>query len=489
MTRRLQRLGFLPILLLLFIAIQIPFLEADPHKDIAPTSRDAFTDEGLNTSQVINRVNHGTWVIDECDNLIKTPLFSAWLFPVYSLFGTSTLVGRLWVLLGCLFLLYIASRQHRLLAWVIGLFVLLSLTEFHLFQYIRFTMAELMACCLTLTGLATIMRYSNDRKSSPLFAAAVWFWAAVFVKNQFAYVLVLLPIGVACVHLLDTTRSGRKAFQHIALSILFLTLGAALYFIVWYLPTKETYDYVMADQAGGRFMSLQFLNEMRIQAQDFLFSPHTKFYSLFLIASSFLFIINWFNSKNLSYRLFSLLSLAWATVELHKFAMWYVPARYLSPLLFVWGIFACTQLAWSLKNAMDYGFFSKTVGIAALAIGLIALGMNIRFVHILFSERSFAIHETNKKLNAISFGNRPVIGPWAPSLARETGARVIPVWSGYFNDTHILETLNPKVIISEVDEGDSGQAFQKAGIRLDEIADSSSQVQIGRFDLVIYYLP
>ncbi|MBS1659148.1 MAG: hypothetical protein JST18_13760, partial [Bacteroidetes bacterium] len=63
----------------LLILLHFPFLHADPDYFIS-IGRDAFTDEGLNTSQLRNYINHGYLSFDECDNLIKSPLFNLLLF-------------------------------------------------------------------------------------------------------------------------------------------------------------------------------------------------------------------------------------------------------------------------------------------------------------------------------------------------------------------------------------------------------------------------
>ena len=489
LSQRLTRPGFLPVLLLLFLAIQIPFLQADPHADLAPTSRDAYTDEGLNTSQVINRVNHGKWVIDECDNLIKTPLFSLWLLPAYALFGTSTLVGRVWVLVGCLLLLYFASRKHPVLPWVLGTFLLISFTEFHLFQYVRFTMAELTACFLVLVALSYAIRYSMRLKIRDVVWSGIFLWAAVSVKNQFAYTLVLLPVWLLIIQGFQEKKWTKNAAVAFLVSFATLALGAVIYYVGWYLPTKATYDYVMADQAGGRFMPLSLFHEMKTQAEAFLFSPYTRWYTYFSLAGLVIFVANVIRSKNKTFRILSLLTLIWALLELHKFAMWYVPARYLSPLLFAWGLFAAIQGVWAIKNALDYGVIPKIIAGVALAATIALIIHQISFIEKLYRERTFVIHETNLRLLSVNFDNRPVAGPWAPALARETGARVIPVWFNYFNDKNLIQRFSPKIIISEKDEGDSGGAYKNQGIDLFALADSTQEVHIGPYDLVIYYLP
>jgi len=84
-------------IVLLFI-LHLPFLHADPDYNLS-IGRDAFTDEGLNTSQLRNYINHGYLSFDECDNLVKTPLFNLVLFLPLKIFATHLMVARLTILL------------------------------------------------------------------------------------------------------------------------------------------------------------------------------------------------------------------------------------------------------------------------------------------------------------------------------------------------------------------------------------------------------
>jgi hypothetical protein len=85
------------MLLLLLVILQVPFLNADPDLFLSH-SRDAHSDEGLNTIQLRNYVNHGYLDPWECDNLMKNPLFNLILFLPFTIFGTKLIVARLTVL-------------------------------------------------------------------------------------------------------------------------------------------------------------------------------------------------------------------------------------------------------------------------------------------------------------------------------------------------------------------------------------------------------
>ena len=59
---------------IVMFSLTVPFLLADPDIDIS-SSRDANTDEGLNTCQIRNFVNHNDLTLQKSDNFVKTPLF------------------------------------------------------------------------------------------------------------------------------------------------------------------------------------------------------------------------------------------------------------------------------------------------------------------------------------------------------------------------------------------------------------------------------
>src|SRR4029078_7292880 len=104
MKSKSRIVAFVTILLLLLLHFLV--LHSDPDYNLS-IGRDAFTDEGLNTSQLRNYINHGYLSFDECDNLVKTPLFNLILFPSLKFFGTHLIVARVTILLLLVFVLLI----------------------------------------------------------------------------------------------------------------------------------------------------------------------------------------------------------------------------------------------------------------------------------------------------------------------------------------------------------------------------------------------
>src|SRR4030095_97812 len=99
------------LLILAIFCLHLPFLNADPDIPFT-TGRDAFTDEGLNTSQLRNYINHGYLDFMECDNLVKTPLFNLVLFLPLKIFGIHLTVARLTILIFFLLALFLISGNQ-----------------------------------------------------------------------------------------------------------------------------------------------------------------------------------------------------------------------------------------------------------------------------------------------------------------------------------------------------------------------------------------
>lgn len=158
MKWKINKSLFLIILGLVFIA-HFPFIGADPDRNMA-VGRGPFTDEGLNTSQVRNWVNQGDLSLNECDNLLKTPLLGFPLAVTYKIFGVSHEVSRLHVLiLGFLALLLVGMDEKNRLMIII--FSLITLLQYQVFQSSHFSMAEMLSVAAILLSIHYLVRSSD----------------------------------------------------------------------------------------------------------------------------------------------------------------------------------------------------------------------------------------------------------------------------------------------------------------------------------------
>src|SRR5688572_10235685 len=246
------------LLLLFLVVLQIPFLQADPDLYLSH-SRDAHSDEGLNTIQLRNYINHGYLSAWECDNLMKNPLFNLVLFIPFKIFGTKLLVGRLTILfftLGSLFFMGFRKDWRKWLTWIIPIVFL----QFHVFQYMHFSLAEMMSVSCILLGMFGLVNMWDepDRriKLRYLVLGLSFLMFAWYTKIQFVYVGVIafVYILIFLIHQIIQQKklSGNTAWV-LVFSILVPLLWAWIYYQFWYLEYKEPFEYILKNQTGNRF--------------------------------------------------------------------------------------------------------------------------------------------------------------------------------------------------------------------------------------------
>ena len=176
---------YYPIIVVVLLALlHSPFILSDPDSEVSTRSRGAWTDEGLNTIQVRNFVNHGYLSMDECDNLIKTPYFGFILVPFYSLLGTHIWVGRMLVMACILVVLFLLLKKSetRFFGTVLAIIALL---QFHVFHYSHYSMAEMLGVAWILLGIYLIWYAQQKDHWLWMIASTACFSLAYFSKVTF----------------------------------------------------------------------------------------------------------------------------------------------------------------------------------------------------------------------------------------------------------------------------------------------------------------
>ncbi len=188
---------FFIILGLLFIS-HLPFIDADPDRNMA-VGRGPFTDEGLNTIQIRNWVNHGDLNLAECDNLLKTPMLGFPLAVTYKIFGATHIVSRLHILV-LLFLALLLIGLDEKNRWIIIIFSLITLLQYQVFQSSHFSMAEMLSVAAVLLSIHFLARsfdmdFSQKSRLKQAVLSGVFLSLSYFIKIQFIY---LVFIASAC---------------------------------------------------------------------------------------------------------------------------------------------------------------------------------------------------------------------------------------------------------------------------------------------------
>jgi len=243
----------LSILLIILFISHFPFLEADPARSIS-FSRGPFTDEGLNTSQLRNFINHKYLDLTECDNLLKTPLFNSVLYFPLLIFGTGHLIARLTILISTLLLLMSYGEQKHLMNIAIVL-VLTTFTQANIFQFTHFSLAEMLCVSFVLAAIAFYYRSriscgNNSKKKIHILVAAIFITASFLAKIQFAYLLIFFPLALLIEIILFKT-PVKKTVPFIAITSMMSVAVLVLFLLFIYLPFREEFAKVLLYQSGG----------------------------------------------------------------------------------------------------------------------------------------------------------------------------------------------------------------------------------------------
>jgi hypothetical protein len=480
------------ILLVLFagmlvFALHVPFLSADPDIHISD-SRGPNTDEGLNTCQIRNYVNHGDLTFNKSDNLVKTPLFSAFLFLPFQMFGTYLPVARLTVLLFSLAICFFVFKVDRYYTGFGVVTFIVILTEYYVFHFFHYALSEMLSTVLILLSIFILTKYmKNANHLQSVFLSATFISIAWYLKVQFIYAVLILPLTLLIIILISP--GERKAlFRKLIYLMGFLFSYLLFYYLIWYLPNKSFYDYVMLDQTGGRFVSFSGLMDYLDFVLHYIFyNSYLKWFTLSFYVLFIAGLLIAFTNKSQRFRFLFIGLSCWLLIELHKLPMTYLPTRYLISLIFPMGMIMSLVL-WEflqLKIKRKSIFAVKAI----VVLMLFSLGAkNAMDYYTALQNREFNIRNINNYLAKEDFGKNPIIGSWAPSLTWKSKAVSFPVWKNYFNDKDVLDNYKPAVIITEWDEEDSGGAYSSNGIVIDTYADSIKYFKVNRWSLKILWI-
>ena len=472
---------------LIYFSLQIPFIKADPDIQIS-WSRGANTDEGLHASQIRNFINHGNLGLQESDNFIKTPLFGAFLFAPIALFGSSLSVARWAVIFPFLLLVFWVSWKNPYHVKLLLFFIPMVFLEYHVFTFSHFSLAEMPSTIFIFSG---ILLFAQPLKNNPFWKRAIGlallFSLAYLFKIQFLYIIPVLPLLLLAYFFRKRDRENIHV-KTLLWSSVFMALIFLVYILAWYLPNQEFYNYVMIDQTTNRFAyyfdlpdHLRWINK-NIFLEKKLQPVTILFYFSFPVGVLLLFR----KTSTFYKKIFLGLSL-WLFLEFHKLTMMYLPTRYLVSLIFCMAAINSLVIFEIFRLLSLEKKHQRWILIPSLLFAIV-LFFNLNNYQNTYERRTFDIRKINQYLAQYEFGDRPIIGAWAPSLTWKTTAKTYPVWGEYFNDENILTKQKPAVIISELDESDSSQAYQSQNIQIDQHADSIRYFQIHNFKLKVLWM-
>jgi len=199
------------------------------------------------------------------------------------------------------------------------------------------------------------------------------------------------------------------------------------------------------------------------------------------ILGVFLFI----KSNSESFKVLFVITSLWMILECHKLAMIYLPSRYLVSYYFAAGMMSSVVLAEALKKEIVRVAIQRI----ALVFLLFFLAGNLYNLKEIFQRRTFQVEAINNYLSVtIKDPAEPVLGVWSTNATWECKARCIPVWKDFMNDEDVFKQFHPQAILSEPNEDESNRAFVSQGIDLKAASDSSRSFQMGKWEVIVYWM-
>lgn len=466
--------------LLLWFLSQIPFVSADADISMNTGSRGSWTDEGLNTSQIRNYVNHKHFDLLECDNFLKTPFFSAYLFIPFKLFDTKFEVARFSVLILILLALLHVFRYKELRLMLFFL-ILTTLLLLPIHQYSHLSLAEMCATSLILISALFYWQYSLTKKIKNIFLSTLFVFCAFLFKIQFVYVLIIPLASLFFDNLLQLKRLYNK---HFVLSILFFGVLLSLMYFVFYLPFKSEFEFLFKQQGGNFSWETISYNYFKENIKNYFFNKdYIVFTALFILSFIFAFRIVFSKTIKSTQKALIIFALMWFFVECHKLPMYYLPVRYVISLYFSMGLLISIVFAVVFQN---YKQVLPRIVILLMIVGL--LFFNSQLYLKALKNRTYDIKHLNEYLLKCNIGDEVVIGSWAPAITWYSKSISLPIWKNFLRKPNPILTYKPTLIVSEPNEDDSEQTYRNLKINLNEISDSIKNVKIARWDINLYWV-
>jgi hypothetical protein len=472
---------FIP--LFLTILMHLPFIGADPDTQVDINTRGAWTDEGLYASQARNTINGYGFDLKENTTAVRGPLQYYMQVEIMRFLGQERWVLRALTLLFILIaLLILSGAAGPLLAMLL---IMIGFLQFHLFQFSHYAMAEMMSVSLILMAiafLAWMVRLKLKHWYLWMFLSTMSLVAAVAMKIQFAYILVLLPLLIWAYSLGAQGSLGSKPWPYRITSILMpLGLGLGLW-LLWVGPNLEYFRMVMNAESSGRFgenLELMF----RISKYNILNSFWIPELQPLIVSAGIALLLLPFLRKKADAHLWviALASLFWLLLELHKLPMRYLPNRYLLSTLMPLALLSASviMMLWGRQELRRFLLIPILACLAA---------WNLYYNYLAFERRSFELKDTNAYLQASLPDSAMVMGAWAPSLTWGTNAKTIPVWDSYAVDSNLLELYRPDLVISEFNQADSDSAWHRRGCDPALEADSVHAFRLWRMELNAFWM-
>lgn len=470
------------LLLLAFVVSQACFLEADPDISMATGSRAAWTDDGILLCQVRNYLNGHGFDLLESDGFLKAPVYSFIQGSSMAVFGCDQVVARITVL--CLVVLSVLALCLNTTARHFAVVLLLStFTLIPVHQHSHLALAEMAAISFVLIAGLFLVKYFQEAKSFWLLLSHLAILMAIGIKIQFLYLLIL---PVLCWWVYAKTNDSFKIRLNNHARLMVFAVGASFFLcLVYFLAFKNEWFVFQQAQSGSLLWDSISWESFRNNCTAYLFRKKMMLFVLLFLFSLVVFCNLIFN-RNMRgvISVWSIFSLFWLLLELHKLPMDYLPMRYMVSFYMAMGVFSSAVLT----DLWLAGLFPKT---RVLSFGLLALVsmVNVYVLARSYGERTYQLKSIQERIVVGLKQDDVVVGPWAPALTWGSKCRSFPVWSGFSSPDQIKRTGSPTVVMSE--KGSLDSDFDWTGLLgrdLKAVSDSVTYSNIADWRVGVFWL-
>jgi hypothetical protein len=479
---RLQWIVFMAMCLAA-LSTQLYLLNSDPVPNISQ-SVGAYVDEGLNTCQARNYVNFGRWGFEECDNLVKSPLYNGYLAAVFKTFGATRTVARLSILVpSFLFLILIVFLLEQPLFGI--LLVLFQSLQLHLFQYQHLALVESLAnaCIPLILFMLLKTAEANTRRRITLFTMACGLtFSMVFLKVQYAYLLPLpILFGLGALFMQRANRGSW--FKTLLIGFLvYIVLGFSFYGL-WVLPHQEFIEMLRLQQGSDRFPEIQYAwNTFLENGQLLLWKDGLLVFQLAFLISLFglAFTFRGFSTQQM---VLIILSALWLLLELHKAFILWLPTRYALSLL--------AAQAWfmALVYVNLFGSERKLMKIGSLIVCLLLGGTHLLKLFEVGKNAQWKAQTIIERTAAQDFQGQKAIGVWSTTLVWNETVYLLPVWKDFLNDVEDpVKAYKPALLIGHQPDFSEKGVFPKEKLALSKRSRKVYKHTYGPFEIELFYL-
>jgi hypothetical protein len=365
-------------------------------------------------------------------------------------------------------------------------FLISVLLQFHIFHYTHLALADMLGISFILLGYrAYVICLETSSKKYLLFACG-FIAASYFTKLIFIYALFIIPFSTFTNFIIAEKGNKKNLFILFIYSCFYTLVFALSYFIIWYLPNQDFFHFVLKMQSdyGAKkdmhSLLQRFSDNINFYRKDSYFglNIYLLYLNVFLVS-----IVMFFRKKLQLEKLIPLFFFViyWLVFEMIKYTNVYLPSRYIIPEI-VANLLLLSMIIQSIIIA--YPKVKKWIITIACALFL----YNMFFYFQSFNRKQYQLKQINGYFSQIDFGNKPVMGNWAPSCTWSSKAYTKTLQNDYSAGKNLIKIDNPKAIITEIDENESNEIFSKQGINLMEHADSTRTFKVSYWTLVVYWM-